>query len=66
MVRIEALRSLFGKTKCVVKNRYPGAFCSSTFFQNTPNIEQLEEADRLQNLQRRTMEWVNCSNILKE
>jgi hypothetical protein len=66
MVRIEVLRSLFRETTCLVNNRDPVAFCSSTFFRNTPDLNQLKEADRLNALQKKALNWVLHSSILKE
>lgn len=66
MVRIAALRSLFRRTTCLVNNRDPVAFCSSTFFRNTPNACQLSEASRLQALQKMALVWVRYSMILKD
>ena len=66
MVRIEALRSLFRKTTCLVNNRDPVAFCSSTFFRNTPNLSHMKKADRLNALHKTALVWVRRSNTLKE
>ena len=66
MVRINALSSLFSKTTCLVNNRDPVAFCSSTFFRNTSKMEQLDEAARLLRLQKFALNWVDHSNMLKE
>ena len=66
MVRIDALRSLFRETTCLVNNRDPVAFCSSTFFRNTPDLRQLNETDRLNALHKTALAWIHRSNILKE
>jgi hypothetical protein len=66
MLRIDTLRSLFRRTTCLVNNRDPVAFCSSTFYRNTPNAGQLNEADRLQLLQKMALTWVRHSIILKD
>ena len=66
MVRIDALRALFSKTTCLVNNRDPVAFCSSTFFRNAPKVEQLDEASRLRKLQKYAVSWVEKSHMLRE
>ncbi len=66
MVRIDALRSLFRKTTCLVNNRDPVAFCSSTFFRNTPKVEQLGEAGRLLKLKKCAVNWVKKSYVIRE
>ena len=66
MVRIDLLRSLFRRTTCLVNNRDPVAFCSSTFYRNTVNAEQLSEPERLQQLKKFALYWVDHSKTLKE
>ncbi len=66
MVRIESLRTIFKNITCLVSNRDPVAFCSSSLFRNHLNQTHLSLAQRQVRLKKLALIWVKRSSILME
>lgn len=64
MVRIDSILSIFKNTSCIVSNRDPVAFCSSSYFRVNNNIDALSVIQRQTIVSTIALRWVRRSSLL--
>ena len=64
MVRIDSILSIFKNTSCIVSNRDPVAFCSSSYFRHNNNIDALSVIQRQTIVSTIALRWVQRSSLL--